>query len=56
METITISKQHSSQKDESINVKAQGTNPVFSFIWINDECYTLSKGANGKTFSLKKTK
>jgi len=57
METIEIANAHSTHRGNNyIKVKSQGTNPVFTFIWINDVCYTLSKSTNGKNFHLKKTK
>ena len=56
METIRISNVHSNQKGTVTEIKAHGTNPVFGFVWINDECYTLKKSANGRTFKLEKTK
>lgn len=53
---IKISNGHSSIKNPTFEVKLQGTNPTFGFIWINDEIYEISKSNNSKSFQIKKVK
>lgn len=55
MRTINLSNGAQDKTRKFLQIQRIGTNPEFGFIWIDDVCYTISKKANGKTYTIKKT-
>lgn len=55
MKTVTFATDHSiHNKGEKLTLKLQGGSPYFTYVWIDDVCYTFIKTA--KNFKLEKTK
>ena len=54
MKKITIRSKHSTQNPtQKIVLELMGGCPYFQYIWIDDECYVLTKG---RTAKIKKVK
>lgn len=54
MKTVTIATEHSLNNGEKITIKLQGGSPYYTYIWIDDVCYTFIK--TNRSFKLEKTK